>query len=109
MLTISFTSGTYILLNILSPHQLYVRNVNWLTEKSTSSTDAAQPILHNGNSTSTTTTAATTVAMNGNFKMHNTTKELNLIRLFAQPSGQIIELCDNNVMTKSIWEYFVEK
>lgn len=33
----------------------------------------------------------------------------NGIQLFPQPNGQMVEICDNNVMTKSIWEYFVEK
>lgn len=88
MLIIAFTSGTFLLLNILSPHTIYVRNVNW--------DDSPQPLLRN---------ALNGVSASGSKKDLNEIK--NSIRLYPQPNGQIIELRDNNVMTKSIWEYFV--
>lgn len=97
MLTISFTSGTFLLLNILSPHTIYVRHVNWENDDSNQSS-----LLRNALN-------GIPASNNGKKLIPNVPKSINPIQLFPQPNGQMVEICDNNVMTKSIWEYFMEK
>lgn len=97
MLTISFTSGTFILLNILSPHTIYVRHVNGDDDDLNQST-----LLRNALN-------GIPASNNGKKLIPNVAKSINPIQLFPQPNGQVVEIRDNNVMTKSIWEYFVEK
>lgn len=97
MLTISFTSGTFILLNILAPHTIYVRHVNWENDESNQST-----LLRNALN-------GIPASNNGKKINLNASKSINPIQLFPQPNGQMVEIRDNNVMIKSIWEYFVNK
>lgn len=91
MLIISFTSGSFLLLNILSPHTIYVRNIIWQENQ----------LLRNALN-------GVTASSSTKKDIHDI-KQLNLNQLFPQPNGQMIDICDNYVMTKSIWEYFVEK
>lgn len=97
MLTISFTSGTFILLNILSPHTIYVRHLNWENDDSNQST-----LLRNALN-------GIPASNNGKKFTSNAVRSINSIQLFPQPNGQMVEIRDNKVITKSIWEYLVEK
>lgn len=91
MLTILFTSGCIILLNISSPQTIYVRN-------QTSTTKAAKPpALFNGLGNQS----------NGQIKPNN--EKVSTPRLFAQSNGQIIEISGDRVLTKSVMEYFIER
>lgn len=80
MLTITFTNGTMMFLNIVSPHTIYTRNVE--PKKPTPQTNGI------------------------NAKKSG---EIPTSQLFAQSNGQVIEVTNDRVATKTIWEYFIEK
>lgn len=80
MLTITFVNGSMMFLNIASPHTIYMRNV----EPKKSITQ-----------------------VNGINCKKNTDIKMN--QLFAQSNGQVIEVTNDRVAIKSIWEYFIEK
>lgn len=82
MLTITFTSGSMLFLNISLPHKIYTRTVSWPAEPK-------KAIAHiNG------------IQRNG---------QSNSTQLFAQSNGQLIEVSGDLVTTKSVWEYFIDK
>lgn len=81
LLTITFSSGSMLFMNITSPHKIYTRNIKWPIEQKTENR------LLNG-------------VMNKQNKMR---------QLFAQSNGQVVELLDDRIAIKSTWEYFVEK
>lgn len=80
MLTISFINGAMMFLNIISPHTIYIRNVE--PEKSTPQMNGIQSKVCG---------------------------ETAMSQLFAQSNGRVIEMTNDRVATKSIWEYFIEK
>lgn len=85
MLTITFTSGTILFLNILSPHKLYIRNKRWAIEQ------MKPPLQLNG------------------VNITKTSEELKGSQLFTQANGQIIDITNHLITTKSVWEYFIDK
>lgn len=85
MLTITFTSGTMLYLNISLPHKIYIRSVSWPNEQKKSESQV------NG----------VNMIKNGPVS--------RIGQLFAQSNGQIIEIANDRVATKSVWEYFIDK
>lgn len=84
MLTITFANGTMIFLNISSPHKLYIRNKSWPVEQT-------KPLPQLNGAVNTAT------------KLSNETKD----QLFTQCNGQIIDITNHLITTKSVWEYFI--
>lgn len=72
-------------MNILSPHKIYIRNVSWPNEQKKSSAPQMNGVSQ---------------AKSGSTKTG---------QLFAQSNGQIIEIANELVATKSVWEYFIDK
>lgn len=89
MLSVLFSNGSILLLNIASPHTIYVRDQ--------SPANSATSNLTNGK-----------VINNGQTKIDDNKKQLIAPRLFGQCNGQIIEISSDRVMTKSVFEYFIE-
>ncbi|XP_055304817.1 uncharacterized protein LOC129569712 [Sitodiplosis mosellana] len=82
MLMITFINGAMMYLNISSPHKIYIRNVTNEQKKS-------GPQMNGINQAKSGSTKAG--------------------QLFAQCNGQIIEIVNDRVVTKSVWEYFIDK
>ncbi|XP_031637172.1 uncharacterized protein LOC116349739 [Contarinia nasturtii] len=78
MLTITFSSGTMLYLNLTLPHQIYIRNVSWSVPQT------------NGLSVSKCGAIGTPT-------------------LFTQSNGQTIEIFNDRIAMKSVWEYFIKK
>lgn len=83
MLTVTFISGALMFLNISSPHKVYIRYVSNEQNKSGPQVNGVS------------------VAKNAGSPKAG--------QLFAQSNGQIIEIINDRVVTKSVWEYFIDR
>lgn len=80
MLTITFTNGPMMHLNIASPQTIYMRNI-----------EQKKPVSQ----------------LNGIGAPKNG-ERITSNQQFAQSNGQIIEITSDRITSKSIWEYFLE-
>lgn len=83
LLTITFSSGTLMFLNISSPHKIYVRSVLWPNGKK--------------------------VAIQVNGLSNAKTGANEMPQLFTQCNGHIFDVASERIGIKSVWEYFIDK
>lgn len=101
MLTITYANGSMMFLNIASPHTIYTRTIDQKRPPPMSSPiNGISSIVKSMINGSSSSTDGMDTPSNG---------ESTLAQLFAQANGQIVELCNERVAIKSVWEYFLEK
>lgn len=80
-------------LNIASPHTIYIRTLDQKRLPPVNGmNNVAKPMMNGASSSS--------IDANGGIAS---------AQLFAQSNGQIVELCNDRLAIKSVWEYFLEK
>lgn len=97
MLTITYANGSMMFLNIASPHTIYIRTIDQKRPPISSQINGISNIVKtmiNGGSGTDDGIANGGIAS---------------AQLFAQLNGQIVEMCNERVAIKSVWEYFLEK
>lgn len=96
MFAVTFTDGNAILLNLISPQNIYIRN-----ESTTNARFKSENVETLKNEPKTSADAAT---------IHtNQRTDTHTMQAFVQTNGQIIEISSDHFTTKSVWEYFIEK
>lgn len=93
-------------LNIASPHTIYIREIQ-----------QNKPSIPQINGISNIVNAMVNGdggdddgnGMDGQANTADVNGEITSTQLFAQSNGQIVELYNDRVAIKSVWEYFLEK
>lgn len=116
MLTITFSDGSMMFLNIASPHTIYIRTIE--QKKSTISpingiSNNVRAMI-NGAAATDGGAGSSGDGMDGGKASTSTNADANGAKitptqLFAQSNGQIVELCGDRATIKSVWEYFLER
>lgn len=86
-------------LNIASPHTIYVRTIEQ---------KRPAPLISQFNGMNNSVKAMINGSDGGGDGMEGS-REIISAQLFAQANGQIVELCNDRIAIKSVWEYFLEK
>lgn len=97
MLTITYASGSMMFLNIASPHTIYIRSIDQKRLPPLNGLNNIAKTMLNG-------AASGTSGMDGTANGESASAQL-----FAQSNGQIVEMCNERLAIKSVWEYFLEK
>lgn len=98
-------------LNIASPHTIYFRTVD---QKKTpisqinGITNIGKAMMNGAAAAATATDGMDGTGASASTD-NRTTGEVTSTQLFAQSNGQIVELCNDRVAIKSVWEDFFEK
>lgn len=101
MLTITFANGSMMFMNIASPHTIYMRTIEQTRVPMSQLNGMSNMVksMLNGDDTDGI----------GSGCGLGTSGEITSPQLFAQSNGQIIDICNDRVAIKSVWEYFLEK